>query len=249
MDNKIKIAVLTGSGISSESGIPTFRDAGVGLWENFDIKSVCTHDAWMKNQLYVNNFYNMLRGEYINCQPNDGHKLIAELEKDDRFELTVITQNVDNLHEKAGSKNIIHLHGEIMKCCAEDDVEDENYWVTLPQEGFGENGLEIPEDKLAGDGKKGLLRPYIVFFEEPVPRITDAISVVEDADIFLVVGTSLTVYPAASLLYYTKNDCEIYIVEPNDVESNVKSNYDFIHIKKTGSEGMREFIEILNEKY
>lgn len=242
---KKKIVVLTGSGISSESGIPTFRIATDSLWENYDIKTVCTHKAWEVNPDYVNKFYNMLRVKYKDVKPNDGHKLIAELEKD--YDVTVITQNVDNLHEQAGSTNVLHLHGEMMKCCSEKDVENPKYWVTLPKEGFGESGLEIPEGELADDNS--LLRPYIVFFEEPVPNILKASEIVKDADIFIVIGTSLGVYPAAGLIGYYDVMKPLYIIDPwEDItEQLIINNQPTVHICKGASEGMKELIKMLKE--
>lgn len=240
---KKKIVLLTGSGISSESGIPTFRIATDSMWENYDVKTVCTHRAWMLNSDYVNEFYNMLRVKYKDVKPNDGHKLIAELEKD--FDVTVITQNVDNLHEQAGSTNVLHLHGEMMKCCSDEDVENEKYWVTLPQEGFGETGLEIPKGQLAGDGN--LLRPYIVFFEEPVPNIIKAAEIISEADILVVIGTSLEVYPAAGLIEYYDVNKPLYIIDPakSITEKLTIQNTPTHHICKGASEGMRELINIL----
>lgn len=240
MDRK-KIVVLSGSGISSESGIPTFRIAADSMWENYDVKTVCTHKAWEVNSDYVNAFYNMLRVKYKDVKPNDGHKLIAELEKD--FDVTVITQNVDNLHEQAGSTNVLHLHGEMMKCCSEKDVENPKYWVNLPKEGFGETGLEIPEGQLADDGS--LLRPYIVFFEEPVPNIEKAYNIIMEADIMLVVGTSLEVYPAAGVLMVYDNDKPLYVIDPSQTinENAMLRGRNFTHICNSASEGMKEFIE------
>ena len=236
---KKKIVFLTGSGISAESGIPTFRMAADSMWENHDVTKVCTHTGWLADPNYVNSFYNTLRVKYADVIPNEGHKAIAELAKNENYEVQVITQNVDNLHEQAGSTNVLHLHGEIMKCCSSKDVENGAYWVNLPKEGFGESGLEIPEDYKAGD--ESLLRPYIVFFEEPVPNIAYAINEVSSADILVVIGTSLNVYPAAGLLNYVKDDCKIYIIDP----ANVEFKGEAFHIKKSASEGMKELIQLL----
>lgn len=245
--SKKKLVFLTGSGISAESGIPTFRMAADSTWENYDVKTVCTHSAWELNYWHVQQFYNMLRVKYKDVQPNEAHKLITELEK--YYDVTVVTQNVDNLHEKGGSTNIVHLHGEIMKCCSEDDTENKDYWVTLPKEGFGESGYEIPEYTRAGDGS--LLRPYIVFFEEPVPNIEKAIKIIEDADILVVIGTSLNVYPAAGLLCYYDVMKPLYIIDPwKDIkEQLIIENLPTVHICKGASEGMKELYEILtNDK-
>lgn len=243
---KKKLVILTGSGISAESGIPTFRASTDALWENYDVKTVCTHNAWLLNSDHVNGFYNMLRVKYKDIQPNLAHKLIKELESD--FDVSVVTQNVDNLHEKAGSSKVLHLHGELMKCCSEDDPENKEFWVELPKEGFGESGLEIPEGELAGDGSQ--LRPYIVFFEEPVPNMKYAIEEVENADILLVIGTSLSVYPAAGLLEYYDVTKPLYIIDPwEDIKLQLTSKtiIQANHICKGASEGMKEFVEIIKK--
>lgn len=234
---KKKIVFLTGSGISAESGIPTFRMAADSLWENHDVKKVCTHTAWELNSDYVNSFFNMLRVKYREAQPNAAHKLIADLEKD--YEVSVVTQNVDNLHEQAGSTNVLHLHGEIMKCCSDKDTEKPEYWITLPKEGFGETGLEIPAGYKTADG--GLLRPYVVFFEENVPNIGKAINEIASADILVVCGTSLQVYPAAGLIFWKNPTCELYIIDPEDVDFKGKATL----IKKPATEGMKDLISLL----
>lgn len=241
---KKKLVFLTGSGISAESGIPTFRMAADSMWENHRVEEVCTHQAWLANSEHVNKFYNMLRVKYCNTKPNDGHNFITKLQDD--YDVTVITQNVDNLHEQAGTNNVLHLHGEIMKCCSEDDTENKDYWVTLPKEGFGESGYEIPVDYEAGDGS--LLRPYIVFFEEPVPNMLKAIKIIEEADILVVIGTSLNVYPAAGLLYYYDETKPLYIIDPWEdikLQLTTKTIIQVNHICKGASEGMKELYGIL----
>lgn len=239
-----KIAILTGSGISVESGIPTFRAATDALWENYDVKTVCTHNAWLCNPNYVNKFYNERRVKYSKCKPNKAHELIKLLE--DKYEVTVITQNVDNLHEKAGSSNVIHLHGELMKCCSEKDTENPEYWVTLPKEGFGETGLEIPEDELAGDGS--LLRPYIVFFEEKVPNMKIAEKIINDADMLIVIGTSLEVYPAAGLVDELEKTKPIVVIDPNatNLTNKIHIPNKLVCFDKTASEGMESLLEIID---
>lgn len=152
----MKIVFLTGAGMSVESGLTTFRDAG-GLWENYPVMSVASHDGWLRDPEYVNAFYNMLRAKYKDVQPNEGHRLVAELEKNSKHEVVVVTQNVDNLHELAGSKNVIHLHGEMMKMCSSRDVDNPRFWVSLPHEGWEADGLAVPKGEKAGDGS--LLRP------------------------------------------------------------------------------------------
>ena len=158
------IVVLTGAGMSVESGLKTFRDAD-GLWENYPVQKVATHEGWLEDPTLVTNFYNMLRKKCWNVQPNEGHKLVAQLEKD--YDVTVVTQNVDNLHEMAGSSKVIHLHGELMKVCSSRDVDDPRYQITLTPD-----NCEIEPGTKAGDGS--LLRPYIVFFGEGVPYFEEA---------------------------------------------------------------------------
>lgn len=201
-----KLVVLSGSGISAESGIPTFRDSG-GLWEGYDISEVATPEAWTRNRELVLNFYNERRKAALNAQPNKGHIILAEMEE--HFDITIITQNVDNLHEKAGSKKIIHLHGELFKSRS---TLDESLIYDV-------EGWEL---KLGDKCERGSqLRPHIVWFGEMVPMMEAAVIVAEKADIFLVVGTSLLVYPAASLIHSVGRDVPIYIVDPNQPETGL----------------------------
>lgn len=237
MAERKKIVVLTGAGMSVESGLTTFRDAG-GLWDNYPVERVATHEGWEANPNYVNDFYNMLRVKYKDVQPNEGHLLLKELEKD--FDVVVVTQNVDALHEAAGSNKVIHLHGEMMKMCSSRDVDNPRYWVSLPHEGFGETGLEVPHDQKAEDGS--LLRPYIVFFGESVPNMYDAVQEAQTADIFIIIGTSLNVYPAAGLIQYVTPGTPIYLIDPKPVTA--KQNV--THLMCGASEGMRRLkIELL----
>ena len=155
-----KLFVLTGAGMSVESGLSTFRDAD-GLWENYPVARVATHEAWLEDPVYVNNFYNMLRKKLLEAKPNEGHRLVAALER--KYDVTVVTQNVDNLHEEAGSSHVIHLHGELMKACSSRDTEDPRCWRTMTA-----GDLDIKPGEKAGDGS--LLRPYIVFFGEAVAQ-------------------------------------------------------------------------------
>lgn len=233
-----KIVVLTGAGMSVESGLTTFRDAG-GLWDNYPVERVATHEGWEANPNYVNDFYNMLRMKYKDVKPNEGHLLLKELEKD--FEVVIVTQNVDALHEAAGSSKVIHLHGEMMKMCSSRDVDNPRYWVSLPHEGFGELGLEVPHYAQAGDGS--LLRPYIVFFGENVPNMYDAAQEAQTADIFIIIGTSLNVYPAAGLVQYVKPGTPIYLIDPKPVAA--KQNV--THIECGASEGMRKLQAMLGK--
>src|SRR6185503_2983805 len=184
--SKRKLVVLSGAGISAESGLKTFRDSD-GLWEGYDVTEVATPRAWNKNPQLVLDFYNMRRRDVAAAAPNAAHIGLAELEKD--FDVTIVTQNIDDLHERGGSTNVIHLHGEIFKMRGEKD-ESKVYEIRD----------DINLGDMAEDGSQ--LRPHIVWFEEPVPKITEAIPVVRNADIFVVVGTSLVVYPAAGLVNY-----------------------------------------------
>ena len=219
--------------MSVESGLRTFRDAD-GLWEEYPVAKVATHEGWEADPTLVTNFYNMLRRKCWNVKPNDGHKLVADLEQ--YFDVTVVTQNVDNLHEQAGSSKVIHLHGELMKVCSSRDVDDPRYIQTLTPE-----NCEIEPGTKAGDGS--LLRPYIVFFGEAVPNITVAADCVEGADILIVIGTSLNVYPAAGLLHYARPSTPIYLIDPNPISAGSRVQ----QIQKGASEGMRELFDKLTK--
>lgn len=196
---KKKIVVLTGAGMSAESGINTFRDSN-GLWENHDIMEVASPEGWRKNPALVLDFYNKRRAQLKEVKPNRGHEILAELEKN--FDVQIITQNVDNLHEKAGNSTILHLHGELTKVRS---VANENYI------------LDWTEDLNLGDTDKNgnQLRPHIVWFGEAVPAIDDAIPMMEEADIVIIIGTSLQVYPAAGLMHYAKPHIPVYYIDPN----------------------------------
>ena len=230
---KKKIVVLTGAGMSVESGLKTFRDAD-GLWEEYPVAKVATHEGWLADPTLVTNFYNMLRKKCWGVQPNEGHRLVAELEK--YFDVTVVTQNVDNLHEMAGSTNVVHLHGELMKVCSSRDVDDPRYIRQLTPE-----NCEIEPGTKAGDGS--LLRPYIVFFGEAVPNISVAADYVQDADIMIIIGTSLVVYPAAGLIHYARPSVPIYLIDPNPVSAGSQVT----QIQKGASEGMKELFAQLTE--
>jgi NAD-dependent deacetylase len=195
-----KIIVFTGAGISAESGINTFRDSG-GLWEQHRIEDVATPEAWHRNPDLVLNFYNQRRKQVLEAYPNAAHKAIVELEK--KFEVVVITQNIDDLHERAGSSKVLHLHGEIRKSRSSLDsgmIYDINGWE-----------LQLGEKCEKGSQ----LRPHIVWFGEMVPAMEDASWLTSMADIFIIIGTSLEVYPAANLVMFTKSDCEKYLIDPN----------------------------------
>ncbi len=231
-----KLVFLTGAGMSVESGFKTFRGAD-GLWENFPVEQVASHEGWEADPTLVNNFYNTLRQKLYRALPNEGHRLVAALQ--DRFDVTVVTQNVDNLHERAGSKHVIHLHGELSKVCSSRDPYDPKYVVDLP-----EADCQVAPGALAADDS--LLRPYIVFFGESVPMIEPAAQAVQNADIFVIIGTSLNVYPAAGLLRYTRPDVPVYLIDPEPVATNGSRNIHFI--RQRASQGMRELTEILHRQ-
>ena len=229
-----KIVFLTGAGMSVESGFKTFRGSD-GLWENYPVEQVATHEGWEADPTLVTNFYNMLRKKLYAAKPNEGHRLIRQLEE--AYDVTVITQNVDNLHERAGSSRVIHLHGELAKVCSSRDPYNEAYIRELPQE----NCTVEPGTK-ADDGS--LLRPFIVFFGESVPMISVAAEYAREADIFVIIGTSLNVYPAAGLVQYTKPDCPIYLIDPEAVHTSGIRHLK--HIQKGASEGMKELMKVLD---
>lgn len=211
-----KIVVFTGAGISAESGISTFRDSG-GLWDKYDIKDVATPEAWKKNPALVQQFYNERRKQVIESQPNPAHFAIADLQK--KFDVHVITQNVDDLHERAGSKKIVHLHGEIRKSRS----------TLNPNLVYEIKGWEIKAGDRCEMGSQ--LRPHIVWFGEMVPEMSRAEDIAATADIFIIVGTSLNVYPAAGLVHHASSDCQIYLVDPNDVNDIGIKNLNVIRAK------------------
>lgn len=223
-----KIVVLSGAGVSAESGLGTYRDNG-GLWDNYDPMEVASIQGWRNNPGKVLEFYNMQREKLAQVQPNGAHIAIAALERD--YDVTVITQNVDNLHERGGSTKVIHLHGEATK--------------VRPERGAYERSGSEAEVTDIGYGKVCLgdtsvdgiqLRPHIVFFGEDVPKIMDAIQVIQQADVVIIIGTSMSVYPAASLYLYAPSNCKIYYIDPR--ECPVRDPR-IIHIQKTATEGMK----------
>ncbi len=225
-----KIVILTGAGMSVESGLGTFRGGG-GLWDEYPVELVATPQGYAANPRLVLEFYNKRRRELLTVEPNDGHRLVASLEE--CFDVTVVTQNVDDLHERAGSTNVIHLHGELMKACSSRQPQNLNYVCTLPSP---ESDLHLGD--LAADGSQ--LRPFIVWFGEAVPRMEDAIQALHGVDAFVIIGTSLNVYPAAGLLNYVPAAVPVYLIDPNDVNVTRRG---VIVIKKGASEGMRILIE------
>ena len=224
------IVVFTGAGVSAESGLGTFRGSD-GLWEQYRIEDVCTHEAWLRNPQLCVDFYNARRRDTLAAQPNAAHRAIARLQA--HFPDTqVITQNIDDLHERAGTRNVLHLHGEITKLRSEDDDT-----ATLPLEGWEQHyGDRHPDGSL--------LRPYIVFFDEAVPYFPKACEVAATAEVFIVVGTSLNVYPAASLLAYVPPAVPIYFIDPGTPEFGRYRNR-IIHICKKASVGVPEVVEMV----
>lgn len=234
---KKSLVVLTGAGVSAESGLSTFRDNG-GLWDKYDVNDVASIEGWYRNRKLVLDFYNDMRAQLKDTVPNAAHQAIAELEKD--YKVTVVTQNVDNLHERAGSTRVIHLHGELTKVRPENGAYDESFSEReVIDVGYGAVHLG---DK-APNGSQ--LRPHIVFFGEAVPNIEKAMDCVSNADIFLIVGTSLQVYPAAGLYRYAREDTPIYIIDPKDL---LVHDPRIVHIREVATKGMESFKKILENK-
>ncbi len=225
--NKSKIIVLSGAGISAESGIATFRDNN-GLWENHRIEDVATPEAWMRNPQLVLDFYNARHESVKKAQPNQAHYLLQKLE--DKYHVVIITQNVDDLHERAGSTNIIHLHGSLMQKCS-----DKNRSV------IAEWDAPLLINTIAPDG--GNWRPDIVWFGEDVPNMSIAGQLIQDADIVIIIGTSLQVYPAAHLVHDAPPQAIKYIIDPNINTKYIPNNYQ--HIKANATEGMQLLFETL----
>jgi NAD-dependent deacetylase len=227
-----KLYILTGAGMSAESGIKTFRDSG-GLWEEYDVMTVASIEGWYQNPQLILKFYNERRKQLETAQPNAGHLGLAELEK--YFEVNIITQNVDNLHERAGSSHVLHLHGELTKARSSGNpslVYDIGYKA-------------IDWDDKCEQGHQ--LRPHIVWFGEAVPEIETAINMLQMADVFAVIGTSLNVYPAASLINYVPPSVPVYIIDPNDVAAPSRRNTEFI--KEKASAGVKILKSKLLERF
>lgn len=236
MNGKKRIAVLTGAGVSAESGLKTYRDNG-GLWNGVDPMEVASVEGWRRDPGKVLEFYNVRRAELKGARPNEAHRLIASLEG--KCIVDVITQNVDNLHERAGSTHVVHLHGELTKIRPEDscnkyDGYSEKYVIDI-----GYDAVHLGDK--APDGAQ--YRPHIVFFGEAVPKMERAIDLVSCADVLLIVGTSLQVYPAAGLYRYASADTPIYIVDPAPLRLPDRR---ITHIRKVASEGVADFVNLLN---
>lgn len=229
---KKHIVVLTGAGMSAESGISTFRDTG-GLWEQYRVEDVATPEGFAANPSLVLEFYNQRRKDALKAQPNAGHIGLAQMEKE--YLVSIVTQNVDDLHERAGSTNVLHLHGELMKVRS---VKNPSKIYTLQPD-----KPEIHLGDLAEDGSQ--LRPHIVWFGEAVPMIEQAAETVSRADVLVIIGTSLNVYPAAGLLNYAPKGIPIYLIDPNEVKT-YRSDIHFI--TKGASEGVKELRELLKQK-
>lgn len=216
MKDKKRIVVLTGAGMSAESGIRTFRDID-GLWNNYRVEEVASPEAWASDMELVLEFYNQRRKQLFECEPNPGHFALADLQK--KYDVRIVTQNVDDLHERAGSEHVLHLHGELKKVRS---VLDPSFVIEL-------DGWELK----AGDTcpKGGQLRPHIVWFGESVPNITPAAEITTAADILMVIGTSMQVYPAAGLIHYAPLEAEKYYIDPGASESNMVQNLEVIREK------------------
>lgn len=229
MENKPKLVISTGAGMSAESGISTFRDSG-GLWDNYPVMDVASADGFARNPALVHHFYNERRKDLMAAEPNLGHRGLVELEQ--WYDTYVITQNVDNLHERAGSKNVLHLHGELMKIRSL--THSERIYELTP------DNLETSIDTLDPYGDH--VRPHIVFFQEAVPMFEKAVELASEADVFVVIGTSLVVYPAAALLNYVRRGIPIYYIDPNPAPVP-----DGVTVLRMGaSEGVRELIKLLH---
>jgi NAD-dependent deacetylase len=226
-----RLVVLSGAGISAESGLGTFRDSG-GLWENYRIEEVATPEAWRKHPELVLEFYNMRRKINNEAQPNSAHVQLAELET--HFDVQIITQNIDNLHERAGSTKVLHLHGEITRSKSSGPNQEKAY--------FPISGDELNMGELCPDGYQ--LRPHVVWFGEEVPLLERADQLVQTADVFLVIGTSLNVYPAAGLIHSVPSHCQCYAIDPKDIPISQR----FVHIRSdagTGMELLRNKLDII----
>lgn len=232
MENSKKLVVLTGAGMSAESGIRTFREMG-GLWEEYDVTEVATPEAWESNPELVQRFYNERRKQLLECEPNRGHTGLAELEK--YFDVHIITQNVDDLHERGGSSKVLHLHGELKKAQSSAD----------PNLVYEIEGWELKMGDVCEKGSQ--LRPHVVWFGEPVPAMIEAAQITSEADIFVVVGSSLNVYPAAGLMGYAPQHASLWLIDPADVIPPVSRHVEII--KEKAGEGVEILKRRLLEEY
>ena len=237
--NKMKIVVLSGSGISAESGIQTFR-GGNGLWDNVPVEEICSPIGWAKNPSRVTDFYNKRRAQLAEVEPNEAHRILARMQEE--FDVRIITQNVDDLHERAGSKNVLHLHGELTKVRPLDCYTAKDGYSTEYVQNIGYRPITIGE---VGGPNLKQLRPHIVFFGEPVPNMSKAARLVQQADVFLIVGTSMSVYPAAGLYAYALDGCDIYMIDPSENPASMVLGVSLI--QKVATEGMKDFEKIIKE--
>lgn len=231
---RLKLTVLTGAGMSAESGFETFRDAG-GLWERYPVEQVATPEGWVANPTLVTEFYNGLRRQLVAAQPNAGHVRLAAMERD--FDVCVVTQNVDDLHERAGSSHVIHLHGELMKVCSSAAPDDPRCIRTLAS-----TAPDVAPGTRAADGS--LLRPWIVWFGEAVPKLDEAACEVASADVFAIIGTSLNVYPAAGLVRHVRPGVPVYLIDPNEVR--IPDGRTVTVIRDVASNGMARLESLLH---
>lgn len=225
-----KIVIFSGAGMSAESGIETFRDSN-GLWANYRIEEVATPIAWANNPDLVTDFYNMRRKRIIETVPNDAHLSIAKLE--DSFDVKVVTQNIDDLHERAGSSQVLHLHGNIRYAKSSGPKSEEQYYFI--------NGWKLTAENICPNGFR--LRPHVVWFGESVPAYDNAAEIISDCDILIVIGTSLGVYPAAGLIHYAPSNAKKFIIDPN--AENLPVGSAFSVIQKGAVEGMKEIVNLL----
>ena len=228
MMQKQRLVILTGAGVSAESGISTFRDSG-GLWDKYPVMEVASADGFKRNPAFVHEFYNTRRRELLSVEPNAAHLALAELEQ--WYDVDVITQNVDNLHERAGSTRVLHLHGELMKVRS----------MTHPERIYELTADNLETSLETRDSHGDPVRPHIVFFQEAVPNIEPAIDIVSQADIVVVIGTSMAVYPAAGLINYTRRDATIYYIDPKP--ASVPSNITVM--ATTATQGMKQLLQKL----
>lgn len=236
---KMKIVVLSGSGISAESGIQTFR-GGNGLWDNVPVEEICSPIGWAKNPSRVTDFYNKRRAQLAEVEPNEAHRILARMQEE--FDVRIITQNVDDLHERAGSRNVLHLHGELTKVRPLDCYTAKDGYSTEYVQDIGYRPVKIGE---VGGPNLKQLRPHIVFFGESVPNMGKAARLVQQADVFLIVGTSMSVYPAAGLYAYAPDGCDTYMIDPSENPASMVLGVNLI--QKLATEGMKDFEKVIKE--
>lgn len=236
-NKKTKLVVLSGAGISVESGIQTFR-GGDGLWDNVSVEEICSPIGWAKNPRRVTDFYNARRAQLAEVEPNEAHLILARMQED--FDVRIVTQNVDDLHERAGSCHVLHLHGELTKVRPLDCYTSKDSFSTEYVQDIGYRPVEMGE---TGGPNNKQLRPHVVFFGEPVPNLSKAARLVQKADVLLIIGTSMQVYPAAGLCGFAQDGCDIYMIDPSETPATAVLGVNLI--QKVATEGMREFRELM----